>query len=499
MPIHCRFIVLFKLLAILAALLPSKASGLACYVCVSINGSNPSCEDPMDGSVPVEAPCRQGRTGHGAEQDLANISANVDVGPSTTSKNAFSILDAPFALDVILPKVLPPEDQKAIIAIESLIMRLVGLPQSLAKLEVAKFEDSVQYWLQEELVKKSKIPAEEEIEACKVDYKLSDIQLPPERPPIKNNTLKVCDVDANATKPEQSCLKQAETPASTRKRKSRWDSDQTVKSESQSELSHSELLASAVAAAKVAAQLAASGNVSAQSICSNVRQLTGGAVLSEEQVKQIQYQKELQAMHEFILAQQRLKMQEQQLMESIEGVNYSKKARKTVDGLEVKYEYDSDEDCEGGTWEHKLRAAEMEATRDWAEKLTEMGQGKHHIGDFLPPDELDRFMETYRALKEGREPDYSEYKQFKLTCENVGFQMLEKMGWKEGEGLGASGQGIVNPVSKGNVHVEGVGLGVERSSNLTVEDDEFEAYRKRMMLAYRFRPNPLNNPRRDYY
>lgn len=72
---------------------------------------------------------------------------------------------------------------------------------------------------------------------------------------------------------------------------------------------------------------------------------------------------QLQAMHEFILAQQRLKMQEQQLMESIEGVNYSKKSRKTVDGLEVKYEYDSDEDCEGGTWEHKLRAAEMEATR----------------------------------------------------------------------------------------------------------------------------------------
>lgn len=53
-----------------------------------------------------------------------------------------------------------------------------------------------------------------------------------------------------------------------------------------------------------------------------------------------------------------------------------------------------------------------------------------------------------QALKEGREPDFSEYKQFKLTCENVGFQMLEKMGWKEGEGLGIDGQGIVNPVNK---------------------------------------------------
>lgn len=124
-------------------------------------------------------------------------------------------------------------------------------------------------------------------------------------------------------------------------------------------------------------------------------------------------------MHEFILAQQRLKAQEQELMNSIAGVNYSKKSKKTVDGLEVKYEYDSDEEYEGGTWEHRLRAAEMEATRgkfvsnsvfsieislltsyssiDWAEKLTEMGQGKHHIGDFLPPDELERFMETYRV------------------------------------------------------------------------------------------------------
>lgn len=36
---------------------------------------------------------------------------------------------------------------------------------------------------------------------------------------------------------------------------------------------------------------------------------------------------------------------------------------------------------------------------EWAESLTEMGKGKHFIGDFLPPEELEKFMETFKALK----------------------------------------------------------------------------------------------------
>jgi splicing factor 4 len=63
-----------------------------------------------------------------------------------------------------------------------------------------------------------------------------------------------------------------------------------------------------------------------------------------------------------------------------------------------KYEYDSDEEVDGGgTWEHKLRSAEMEATDRWADELTKQAEGKHHIGDFLPPHELDKFMEKVRA------------------------------------------------------------------------------------------------------
>ncbi|KAL7062970.1 hypothetical protein AAHC03_0800 [Spirometra sp. Aus1] len=469
-----------------------------------------------------------------------------------------------------LPPVPPPDNQQVLIAIESLVMRVAGLTPELGRMEIAKFEDSIQYWFltlpetdeykffQKRLLeeRKKRKPQSKKCfpDASTVPYSLSDIKLPPEKPPPSSfrgsrtcllptpsaqlhdepSSIKVAKteppsdnhalaVETKGTepllttprrillpteiKPEPTDDKPSQSEASrSQKRKSRWDTEPSGKMDAPEPLTEQTVLADAIAAAKRAAELAAASraNSSGLPITQNpnalqAKQFTGGAALSADQAYQIQYQKELQAMHEFILAQQKLKFQEQQLMESIAGVNYSKKPKYTPDGLLIKYEYDSDEDCEGGTWEHKLRAAEMEATKEWAEKLTEMGQGKHHIGDFLPPDELERFMETYRALKEGREPDYSDYKNFKLTCENVGYQMLEKMGWKEGEGLGAAGQGIINPVGKGNVFIDGVGLGVERPANLKQDDDEYDAYRKRMMLAYRFRPNPLNNPRRDYY
>nr|CAD7203887.1 unnamed protein product [Timema douglasi] len=156
-----------------------------------------------------------------------------------------------------------------------------------------------------------------------------------------------------------------------------------------------------------------------------------------------------------------------------------------------KYEYDSDEETEGGTWEHRLRHAEMEATELWADELTKKAEGKHHIGDFLPPDELERFMEKYTALKDGRTPDLSDYKEFKLKEDNIGFQMLQKLGWTEGQGLGSDGSGIVDPVNKASTRPDNQGLGLDRPDDVLKGDDEYDAYRKRMMLAYRFRPNPL--------
>ncbi|GAB0086661.1 G-patch domain-containing protein [Sergentomyia squamirostris] len=180
------------------------------------------------------------------------------------------------------------------------------------------------------------------------------------------------------------------------------------------------------------------------------------------------------------------------------------KKRQEIDRLakkgQFKYEYDSDEDITGGTWEHKLRMAEMDATRAWAEALTKQSEGRHHIGDFLPPEELRKFMEKYNAKKTNREPDMSDYKEYKLKEDNIGFQMLQKLGWKEGTGLGAEGRtGIIDPVNKASQREMNQGLGANSSATPPEEENEYEAYRRRMMLAYRFRPNPLNNPRRAYY
>jgi len=225
--------------------------------------------------------------------------------------------------------------------------------------------------------------------------------------------------------------------------------------------------------------------------------LVGCTELSDAQRKQLEEQREMQAMYNMIMASRNTAA-----AASVSASNAQQpQPQQTNSKKKNKYAYDSDEDVDDvhGTWEHQQRRLEMGKTQALAEKLTGQGHGKHFIGDFLPPAELAKFMETFKALKEGRTPDYSDYKEFKLQCDNIGFKMLKKMGWKEGEGLGSEGKGITAPVNKGKRSLDGGGVGLAPSDALTKNDDDFSAYRKRMMLAYRFRPNPLNNPRRPYY
>jgi hypothetical protein len=51
----------------------------------------------------------------------------------------------------------------------------------------------------------------------------------------------------------------------------------------------------------------------------------------------------------------------------------------------------------------------------------------------------------------------------KIDSSNLGFQMMQKSGWEEGQGLGSAGGGIVNPVVA-NASNENAGVGTESVS-----------------------------------
>lgn len=128
--------------------------------------------------------------------------------------------------------------------------------------------------------------------------------------------------------------------------------------------------------------------------------------------------------------------------------NKQNERKRLANAGKVKYDYDSDEDVEDGTWEHKRRKLEMEKTKTWAEELTERASGKHHIGDFMPPEELEKFMENWEAIKEGEKLDTSDYSDSKLSSDSLGFKMLKKLGWSEGQGLGANCSGVTTPINQ---------------------------------------------------
>ncbi|KAK6143140.1 hypothetical protein DH2020_023488 [Rehmannia glutinosa] len=114
----------------------------------------------------------------------------------------------------------------------------------------------------------------------------------------------------------------------------------------------------------------------------------------------------------------------------------------------------------------------------------------HHMGDYIPLEELEKFMSTCNdvsAQKVAKEiADRT-----KIQADNVGHRLLSKMGWKEGEGLGSSRSGIAAPIMAGDVKKDHLGVGAHAPGEVTADDDIYEQYKKRMMLGYRHRPNPL--------
>ena len=170
----------------------------------------------------------------------------------------------------------------------------------------------------------------------------------------------------------------------------------------------------------------------------------------------------------------------------------------------------SDAVVEGGTYEHRRRAKEMLQTAEAAFQSTNdtsTGGGKRtgFVGDYLPKAELEKFLKKASAAAAGEEYQQSDFEASQLDASNKGFQMLQGggagQGWQAGQGLGKEGQGVVAPVSVGGSGQGGAGVGSTQKSTHEVQqsDDEFDTFRKRMMLSYRFRPNPMNNPRRNYY
>lgn len=59
------------------------------------------------------------------------------------------------------------------------------------------------------------------------------------------------------------------------------------------------------------------------------------------------------------------------------------------------------------------------------------GKKGHHMGDFIPPEELEKFLATCNdaeAQKAAREAA----ERARIQADNVGHRLLSKMGWREG-------------------------------------------------------------------
>lgn len=58
---------------------------------------------------------------------------------------------------------------------------------------------------------------------------------------------------------------------------------------------------------------------------------------------------------------------------------------------------------------------------------------------------------------------------------------------------------MVAPIEASGIKSDNAGLGMGDGDEVNPDDDEYTKYRKRMKLGYKYRPNPLGNPRKQYY
>lgn len=141
--------------------------------------------------------------------------------------------------------------------------------------------------------------------------------------------------------------------------------------------------------------------------------------------------------------------------------------------------------------ERKTNATAQYATGNMME--SEDGTGKHHFNDFIPQDALAKFHKLAKGEKEA--PQAAQ-----IDMSNKGAQMMAKMGFTAGQGLGLAGTGMTSAIDAGVGNALKLGVGVAKETwEPAAGDDDFTLYRKKMMLGYKHRPNPLNNPRTAYH
>lgn len=59
------------------------------------------------------------------------------------------------------------------------------------------------------------------------------------------------------------------------------------------------------------------------------------------------------------------------------------------------------------------------------------GKKGHHMGDYIPPEELEKFLAKCNDAKAAKAAKATADRA-KIQADNVGHRLLSKMGWKEG-------------------------------------------------------------------